>query len=131
MTTGTISAVVLAVVALAAAAGPARAVPDFDEARLLLERGHDAEAHRVLAQLADCGHREAARIALQMRQFGPQLYRMNVQVGPKQLGRWRALLAAPASPSSQADPHPPSACEAPQPAGSAGEQAYRRHHGVG
>ncbi|MBL8346877.1 MAG: hypothetical protein JNN03_15665 [Rubrivivax sp.] len=114
-------------VALAAPAGAA-----FEQARAQLERGHYAEAHRRFAQLADCGHREAARIALEMRQFGPQLYRMNFQVGPKQLTRWRALLAAPATLPTQAGSHSGLACEAPPPAGSASdEQEYWRHQGVG
>jgi len=123
----------LAVLALAAVAPPhrAHAAPGFEEARMQLERGHHADAHRRFGQLADCGHREAARIALEMRRLGPQVYRMNFPVGPKRLARWRALLAT-APRSAQADPQAESACANPAPAEAASDgQAHWRHHGVG
>jgi len=111
-------------------AAPAGAV--FEQARAQLERGHHADAHRRFAQLADCGHREAARIALEMRQFGPQVYGMNFHVGPKRLARWRALLAAPAPLPTPAGLPSGLACEQPLPAGAASdEQEHWRHHGVG
>jgi hypothetical protein len=111
-------------------AAPAGAV--FEQARVQLERGHYADAHRSFAQLADCGHREAARIALEMRQFGPQVYGLTFNVGPKRLARWQALLAAPAPRSTQAGSHSGLACGQTPPAEAAGEeQEHWRHHGVG
>jgi hypothetical protein len=132
MKTLSIPLVMLALVAGATTARLAHAGPAFEEARVLLERGHHADAHRRFARLADCGHREAARIALEMRQFGPQLYRMNFQIGPKQLARWRALLAAPAPRPGQGSAVAGLACEVSAPAEEASdEQAYWRHQGVG
>lgn len=108
-------------------------VGDLELARTELERGHYAEAHRRFAQLADCGHREAARMALEMRQLGPQAYGMTFNVGPKRLSRWRALLAAPAQLPTQAGSRSGGACQPPPPpADSASDgQEYWRHHGVG
>ncbi len=130
-----ISLAVLVCMAIPTTARVARAAPAaevFEQARAQLERGHYADAHRRFAQLADCGHREAARIALEMRQFGPQLYRMNFQVGPKQLARWRALLAAPAPRPGQGRAVAGLACEVSAPAEEVSdEEAHWRHHGVG
>lgn len=66
-------------------------VASFEQAQMFYEAGHWAEAYAAYATLADCGHREAARIALQMRQFGPRLYGSAFMAGPRQLQRWRAL----------------------------------------
>ena len=46
----------------------------FDAALLAYERNHWPEAYAALSALADNGHPEAARMALQMRQYGPALY---------------------------------------------------------
>ncbi|MBL8341321.1 MAG: hypothetical protein JNL30_07615 [Rubrivivax sp.] len=83
----------------------------FEHAQARYEAGHYAEAYARFAQLADCGHREAARIAWQMRQFGPQLYGTQFTAGPQQLWRWRALIAAEARPAVDA------ACAAAEPPG--------------
>ena len=83
-----------------------------------------------------------ARIALQMRQFGPQLYGTTFSAGPKQLWRWKEVLskdtAAPAD-SACVAPEVPRArvvkppASAPKSAGEAidTQGEYWRHHGVG
>lgn len=119
-------------------ASAAPAVSNFEQAQQQLERGNYADAHRRFALLADCGHRESARIALQMRQHGPQLYGMNFTVGPKQLARWRALLAAPvagpataSSTASSAGSGEP-ACLLPEPSEPhPTHEEHWRHQGVG
>jgi hypothetical protein len=122
----------IAATTMAHLAGAAPVPADFVQARLRLERGHYADAHRRFAQLADCGHRESARVALEMRQPGPQRYRMSFQVGPERLARWRALLAAPAPLPAQAGSSLKPACGQLPPAEAAGEgQEYWRHYGVG
>jgi hypothetical protein len=60
----------------------------FDDAVAQYEAGHYAEAFRSFSRLADCGHREAAQIALRMRRFGPQLYGIAFETTPEQLARW-------------------------------------------
>lgn len=64
----------------------------FERAQEHYEAGHWAEAFEGFAILADCGHREAARIALQMRQFGPRLYGRAFMAGPRLLQRWRTIV---------------------------------------
>lgn len=76
----------------------ARQPPSFDQAQLHYEAGHYGPAYAAFAALADCGHREAARIALQMRQFGPALYGTAFMAGPRQLQRWRSTLERPPAP---------------------------------
>jgi hypothetical protein len=66
----------------------------FDEAQARHDAGHYADAYAAFATLADCGHREAARNALQMRQVGPALYGRAFMAGPNQLQRWRRHAAA-------------------------------------
>lgn len=124
----------MAVLVLAVAGTTARwahAAPGFEQARAQLELGHYADAHRRFAQLADCGHREAARIAIEMRQFGPQVYGMSFSVGPRRLARWRALLAAPAPMPAPAGSRPELACASPEPEAASEEREHWRHHGVG
>ena len=52
----------------------------FAAAMLAYERNHWQQAFDALADLADGGHVEAARIAGQMERFGVPLYGMNFQV---------------------------------------------------
>jgi hypothetical protein len=66
----------------------------FDTAQAHYEAGHYAEAYALFAQLADCGHREAARIALHMRRFGPALYGQPFEASPQRQARWQGTLAA-------------------------------------
>jgi len=105
------------------------ALDGFGQAGRQLALGHYAEAHRRFALLADCGHRESARIALEMRRQGAPAYGMNFPVGPKRLARWQALLASQAPVTTQMGAPAGSDC---LPAGAAGdEQAHWRHQGVG
>jgi hypothetical protein len=69
----------------------------FEAAQDHYEAGRYAQAYALFAQLADCGHREAARIALQMRRFGPALYGMAFEASPTRLARWQGTLSADAS----------------------------------
>jgi len=69
----------------------------FETAQAHYEAGRYAQAYALFAQLADCGHREAARIALQMRRFGPELYGVAFEASPSRLARWQGTLSADAS----------------------------------
>lgn len=69
----------------------------FEAAQVHYEAGRYAQAYALFAQLADCGHREAARIALQMRRFGPELYGVVFEASPSRLARWQGTLSADAS----------------------------------
>lgn len=89
-------AVLVVLLPLAAAAqAPSRAEQDraYDAAQVDYEVGHYAEAYAAFAALADAGHAEAARVALQMHRYGPGLYRMRFAAGPQQIGRWAALVS--------------------------------------
>ena len=57
------------------------------------EVGHYAAAFTAFAALADGGHTESARVAMQMHRYGPRLYQMRLAAGPKQIGRWTALVS--------------------------------------
>ena len=74
------------------AAGPSGSdsAPDarFQEAMLAYERNHWSLAFQRLSTLADDGHPEAARIALQMWRHGPTLYRSEFDASAEQIGRW-------------------------------------------
>lgn len=118
------------------AASPASAA--LERAHEHYEAGHWADAFEGFASLADCGHREAARIALQMRQFGPHLYGRVFMAGPRQLQRWRALVARDAAGNDVGCAGAPDpARKASQPASSIHRPAVDperepwRHQGVG
>lgn len=87
--------------ARAGQAAPCQQV-QLGDAQALYDGGQHAQAYSAFATLADCGHREAARIALQMRQAGPALYGRAFMAGPNQLQRWRGTLARP--PAAGAEP---------------------------
>jgi hypothetical protein len=61
----------------------------FEAARAHYETGRFAEAYQAFARLADCGHRDAARIALQMHHLGSRLYGVDFAARPQQLVRWQ------------------------------------------
>ena len=63
----------------------------FDAARAEHDQGNHAQAFADLAALADEGHCEAARLALQLIHAGPEAYLMSFRAGPKQISRWRNL----------------------------------------
>lgn len=75
----------------ALAAMPTSAATDvdrFDEAMRLYHDSHYGAAYEHLAELADGGHAESARIALLMRRFGPSLYRSHWSATALQVQRW-------------------------------------------
>lgn len=120
-------------------AAPVRPVPlpsAFERAQEHYEAGHWAEAFEGYATLADCGHREAARIALQMRQFGPRLYGRAFMAGPQQLQRWRTIVTREGG-GAACTSAPEQARKASQPASSSRspatdpERELWRHQGVG
>jgi len=87
----------LATTAFAAAfaltvAGPSRADPTDDDrfvgAMQLYHDCHYSAAYGRLAQLADGGHAEAARIALLMVRLGPQLYHNEWSATRNQIEHW-------------------------------------------
>jgi hypothetical protein len=102
----------------------------FEQGRLHYENAHYRQSWAVFAQLADEGCVEAARIALQMRQWSPQMYGTTFTAGPKQLERWRATLLRDAA---QRAPKAGSLMPEKPPAASQGdpERELWRHHGVG
>ena len=67
--------------------------PDFETAQLDYERNHWPQAYAAFAALADRGHGEAARIALQMARHGPKLYGTSFAASDGQRQRWAALAA--------------------------------------
>lgn len=60
-------------------------------ARDALEAGRHTEAFTALALLADEGHCESARLALQLIQAGPAAYLTAFRAEPQQVARWRTL----------------------------------------
>jgi 2,4-dienoyl-CoA reductase-like NADH-dependent reductase (Old Yellow Enzyme family) len=78
-------------VASAQTTGTPAADPAFDNALVAYERNHWDEAYTALAQLADRGHPQAARMALQMWRFGPKLYQKDFGASAAQLERWTQL----------------------------------------
>ncbi len=60
----------------------------FGDAMVSYERNHWREAYDALSALADRGHPEAARIALQMWRYGPTLYGSGFGAAPMQRQRW-------------------------------------------
>lgn len=115
----------------------AQAPLTFEQAQAHYDAGRYAQAYAGFAGLADCGHREATRIALQMRQFGPRLYNTSFLAGPQQLQRWRRTLerTATAGGESACDAAPADAGKASQPRPSAvpvdPSSEIWRHQGVG
>lgn len=78
-----------------AASAQTAAAPDafqaFDAAMVAYERNHWDEAFAALGRLADRGHAEAARLALQMWGFGPKLYQKNFSASAAQVERWTQM----------------------------------------
>ncbi len=80
----------IAVLALSAAYTAHAAVDDdrFEAAMQLYHDGRYAASYTRLAELADTGHAESARIALLMLRFGPSLYGTRLTAPPQQVNRW-------------------------------------------
>lgn len=69
---------------------------EFEAALESYQRGHWAAAFAAFARLADRGHVQAARIALQMLRYGPQLYGHTFSAPDGAAERWaRAMLVRP------------------------------------
>ena len=68
----------------------------FEAAQAAYERNQWPQAYAAFAHLADDGHGEAARIALQMWRHGPRLFGQCFQAAPARRDAWRraALQAA-------------------------------------
>ncbi|MEP7282486.1 MAG: hypothetical protein ABI696_10955 [Rubrivivax sp.] len=79
------------IVAAGASALPESVLSDY-------ERCHWAEAYAALRRLADQGHAEAARVALQMRRYGPALYGQAFEASPDEAQRWLRTAVAAATP---------------------------------
>lgn len=60
----------------------------FETAMAAYERNHWYAAYTAFGTLADRGHPEAARIALQMWLYGPMLYTTSFVAPAQQLQRW-------------------------------------------
>lgn len=88
---------------VAALAGPAGAVettPEqqrYDAARDEYEIGHFQVAFAEFAALADGGHCEAARMALQMVRHGKSLYAAEFRVPLERVQRWQHMPACGAA----------------------------------
>jgi hypothetical protein len=90
----TFATIVLALLAGTATAQPAQtpdAIQAFDVALLAYERNQWPEAFSALVRLADRGHPEAARMALQMWRHGPKLYQTSFSASATQVERWTQL----------------------------------------
>ena len=74
----------------ATAADETTGEPDarFQEAMLAYERNHWSLAFLLLSALADSGHPESARIAVQMWRHGPTLYGREFIASARQVERW-------------------------------------------
>lgn len=90
----------LSALLLALAAAGARAdgvaTPDqqrHDDARDQYEIGHFQLAFSEFAALADRGHCQSARMALQMLRYGKSLYATEFHVGLERVQRWQHLPA--------------------------------------
>lgn len=88
------AAALAALLPFAALAQPSAAekVQMFAAAQAEYDIGHYAAAFAGFAALADAGDAESARIAIQMQRYGQALYRMRFAAGPRQVGRWTAVL---------------------------------------
>jgi 2,4-dienoyl-CoA reductase-like NADH-dependent reductase (Old Yellow Enzyme family) len=73
----------------------------FDAAMAAYERNHWVAAYAAFTALADAGHGEAARMALQMWRYGPALYRTSFAADPLQLERWSRAQRCDGEPGSQ------------------------------
>lgn len=63
----------------------------LDAARDDYEIGHYQRAFDRLAEMADGGHCEGARLAREMARHGPRLYAMRFEVATQRLAKWHAV----------------------------------------
>jgi hypothetical protein len=86
-------------------APPADATDDpFGQALEACAQGRWSQAYAVLATLADAGHPEAGRLALQMARHGQRLFGLRCQLPPARRARWAALAGAAALPGGATAP---------------------------
>lgn len=65
----------------------------FERARAEYAVGHYEQAYAMFARLADAGHRESARIALQMYRYGPTVFSLQLSATPAQARAWQRTIA--------------------------------------
>lgn len=87
----------LALAALLCAPSAFAQTSRYDSARDDYEIGHFDRAFAEFASLADAGHCDAARVALQMVRYGKPLYAIEFKVTPERLERWQRLSGCPAT----------------------------------
>jgi hypothetical protein len=75
----------------AAAAAQGALQARYEAARASFEGGQQAEAFGHLAALADAGHCDSARLALQLMHAGPEAYMSQFNATPAQVASWRRL----------------------------------------
>lgn len=74
----------------------------FDAALAHYERSHWSEAYAALVVLADRGHPQAARMALDMWRFGRRLYGTTFVAAADQVARWTQLWGCDGDATSRA-----------------------------
>lgn len=70
----------------------------FEAAMQAYQEGRYPAAYGRFVKLASSGHAEAARIALAMHRYGPQLYGSQWDAAPHQLRDWIATAAGAGTP---------------------------------
>ena len=86
---GLVATLALGAVCVAAVAQADDDAGSFENALQAYRDNHWHDAFAAFARLADGGHPEAARVALQMWTWGPRLYGVEFGASPQQLDRWR------------------------------------------
>lgn len=86
---GLVAALALGAVCVAAVAQADDDAGSFESALQAYRDNHWRDAFAGFARLADGGHPEAARVALQMWTWGPRLYGVEFGASVQQLDRWR------------------------------------------
>lgn len=76
---------------LAPALGMAAESDGYDEAVAQYQQGHWANAYGQFMALANAGDADAARTALFMLRYGPQLYKAHWDAIPAQVRHWEQL----------------------------------------
>lgn len=92
-------AVVCAMAAVLDSPNAHGATTRYDDAHVDYEVGHYERAFAVFASLADEGHCDAARLALQMVRHGRKVYGVDFSATPERLGRWQLLASCKAAPA--------------------------------
>ena len=76
------------------ALGMAAEADSYDEAVVQYQNGRWAEAYGRFIALANEGDADAARTALFMLRYGPQLYNSHWDAMPSEVARWEKLAAS-------------------------------------